>query len=425
MSDYYAVPTMVLLAVVTAVFYTLWRRVRSTTYLLWTLAWILMLIHLAFESVYPRGGIVADVLSDCTLQMSALLFVGSLAPESFGRRRKTLYVVAYSIPLLAYTISTHFVTVTPLSKLWMTSLFVIAGTIACLWSWNSRGLPRWVMPFALVALSPFVIRMLLRGEFFAPLDLALFYSLILTALLFAFHYRRFTPGCVLTVLGLVAWANVFTAFILMGQTERAAEQLTRVSDITKILTALGMLILLLEEEVRISTRAKQRESRIRGELERYTGLHFASAPGAPAQSLYDRACSTVTSASLFREAVLILRGSRQEWTAVAASANGCIATPPAAIASLLSRLEDAPPQSFGPARYSTHPAHRLHLYRRPRRSRSQHSPRPPRLLLVHRPPHPDRRPSGMALARPGPHPQALFRRPAAAGGALLPPQHRA
>jgi signal transduction histidine kinase len=345
MNDYYAVPTMVLLAVVTAVFYTLWRRVRTTTSLLWTLAWVLMLVRLGFESVYPRGGIAAELVSDCALQLAALLFVSSLAPESFGRRRKVLYVVAYAVPLLAYTISTHFATSSLAGKIWMVSLFVVSATIAYLWSWNSRGLPRWVMPSALIALSPFVLRMLLHGNYDSPLDLALFYSLILTALLFAFHYRRFTPGCILTVLGFVAWANIFSAFILMGETERAAQLLTRISDLTKILTALGMLILLLEEEVRISSRAKQRESRIRSELERYTGLYFASAPGASAQALYDRACSTVTAASLFREAVLILRGPRQEWSAVAASANGCISTPPAAIASLLSLLEDAPSSS--------------------------------------------------------------------------------
>jgi signal transduction histidine kinase len=347
MNDYYAVPTMVLLAVVTAVFYTLWRRVRTTTSLLWTLAWVLMLVRLAFESAYPRGGVIAELCSDCALQLSGLLFVSSLAPESFGRRRKVLYVVAYAIPLLIYTVSTHFVMPSPVGKVWMTLLFLTAATIAWLWSWNSHGLPRWVMPTALVALSPLVIRMLLRGNFDSPLNLALFYSLILTALLFAFHYRRFTPGCILTVIGFLAWANIFTAFILMGETERAAENLTRISDLIKIVTALGMLILLLEEEVRINTRAKERESRIRGELERYTGLYVASAPGAPAQTLYDRACSTVTAASLFREAILILRGSRQEWAAVASSVNGCIATPPAAVASLLSRLEDVTAQSFG------------------------------------------------------------------------------
>lgn len=347
MNDYYAVPTMVLLAVVTAVFYTLWRRVRTSTSLLWTLAWVLMLIRLAFESTYPRGGVIAEVLSDCSLQLAALLFVSSQVAMRPERGRKLFYVIAYGIPLLTYTVSTTFVSPSHAGKVWMIGVFIVSATTAFLWSWNSRGLPRWIMPFALIPLCPFVIRMILHGDYDSPLDLALFYSLTVTALLFAFHYRRFTPGCVLTVLGFLAWANIFSVFIMMGETEKAAVLLTRISDLTKILTALGMLILLLEEEIRIGTRAKQRESRIRTEIERYTELYFDSAPGAPAQGLYDRACATVTSASLFREAVLILRGPRQEWVAVAASANGCIATPPAAIASLLSHLEDGPSKIQG------------------------------------------------------------------------------
>ena len=99
---------------------------------------------------------------------------------------------------------------------------------------------------------------------------------LMTALLLVFVFRRASPGVVLSVVGFTAWSlSALQIFASVGLNPVLNLNLIHIIVMGKVVAALGMILLTLEDELAINKAAEERERRARRELEAYTNLILA------------------------------------------------------------------------------------------------------------------------------------------------------
>ena len=90
-------------------------------------------------------------------------------------------------------------------------------------------------------------------------------------------FRRFSPGVVLSVMGFGAWSLSVAADSSRSLAFNPLLDLKLIHVIVmgKVVAAVGMILLALEDELDLNKAAQERERRARRELEAYTNLILA------------------------------------------------------------------------------------------------------------------------------------------------------
>jgi signal transduction histidine kinase len=83
--------------------------------------------------------------------------------------------------------------------------------------------------------------------------------------------------------------------------------LVRTINLTKVITAVGMIVLVLEDEIASNRAAQERDRRARQEMEKYTEVYLEDIPFEEESGQYDGLCATIASVSRFRQAVIFVR----------------------------------------------------------------------------------------------------------------------
>jgi His Kinase A (phospho-acceptor) domain len=326
MFDDYQIPAIALIGALMLAFVYLHLRFRSLRTFLWIAALccaelqaiiIWLLGHLVFAA-NSSVRIGMDVVGETALMLSSALFLASLSPLSFriGKIR-ILYVVPYTIPLLAYSImyygypadfSVHHAWVYCFLAGW-------AVLVAFAWSLQNGAIPIWLAVIVVAFAAMIALPSFLHGNVYFPLVLIESGNMLMTALLVVYTYPRLSPGVLLAAIGFVVWAlppffliqpianTTFTGPHIIGIV------FSRVFILGKVIVATGLILLVLEDEVETNLAAGLRERRVRLELEAY------ARQGLTAQSLdeFDREsaslCQMIVDHSLFAGAALLVRGS--------------------------------------------------------------------------------------------------------------------
>jgi signal transduction histidine kinase len=347
MPDYYHAPAVILTALLLPAFGHLYLRFRDARTLLWFLGFLFSL--LAMLCFYTLGwwGVANQsypwltAAGQTSIQISSALFLASLSPLRFrvGPLR-VLYVFPYTLPLVVCSILFFgvFQGIAPTGPLFLVfpSLGVISLCVSLLWGAKNHDVPRWLA----VSTCALLGSLALWGCFTlgVPWALSLIQcaNLLVTALFVVFVFRRFSPGMALTVLGLVAWAlsalQVFPAFPHHPDLEL---NLIRLAVMGKVVAALGMIVLTLEDELAINESAQEREHRARRELEAYTRLILARRHVEDFDNQGDSICEMVVAHSRFAQAALLLHSSGRYRLTGAAGLNAATAK---ALAGLAARI---------------------------------------------------------------------------------------
>jgi len=321
--DLYGAPTLILLFVLVAVFGTLWMQRRTLPplrmqagggmtarrrQLLWLVGWMFVAIQLEME-VFGRGqaGIWLGV-SRCSAQLAALMFLGSLAPQYLSKKPRVHYVVAFGTPLMLFT---TIVTLDPAPGSTTRAILLICAlatiAVGVRWSLDKNLLPIWLSLVMMALFSGAGLWMIFQQQYPGVLALVESGILLMTALLFVSAFRRVTPGVVFTVGGLVAWSLP----VLLGELVGASEVpivLVRALNLMKVIAAVGMIVLVLEDEIASNKSAQLRDRRARLEMERYTEVFLEAMPIEEDTRQYDQICEAIAAASRFRQAAIIVRG---------------------------------------------------------------------------------------------------------------------
>jgi two-component system NtrC family sensor kinase len=328
MFDDYQIPAIALIAALMLAFAYLYMRFRSLRTRLWILALAFAEIQAVLLSVAPHYAALAHLGSsanmwismagESALMLSSTCFLASLSPLSFrlGSLR-ILYAVPYAIPLLLYTILYYGVSQNPSAPLsWLYGLLALwAAAAAFVWSLQKGVVPIW-LAIAIVVFSGLVILpFFIHGNAYLPFLVVQSGNMIMTALLVVYTYRRFTPGVVLSTAGFVAWA--LPPFFLIPTSASAvmsASLAVHVVILGKVILAMGLILLVLEDELLKNQLARQRERRVRLELEAYARQALTARNLEEFDRDSAQLCTMIVEHSRFASAAMLVRSSNGSYT---------------------------------------------------------------------------------------------------------------
>ncbi|HEX4758868.1 MAG TPA: histidine kinase dimerization/phospho-acceptor domain-containing protein [Terracidiphilus sp.] len=318
MPDYYHAPALVLTTLLLPAFGYIYFRYRDTRSLLWFMGFLFALASMVL--VYIEGPWLGAVrihpwmvaAGQIAIQISSALFLASLSPLYFRLGRfEILYVIPYSIPpvicsILAFGV---FRGATPTGP--MVFVIPVLGAIslfvAFLWCSVKSAMPIWLGLSYCTVLGSLVLRVcFVPGPAWA-LILVQCANLLMTALLLVFVIRRLSPGVVLSALGFCAWSlSALQVLPALSLPSVLGVGLIRIIVMGKVVAALGLILVALEDELDINEVARERERRARRELEAYTGPILARRRVEDFDRLGNEICAMVVEHSRFAQAALLL-----------------------------------------------------------------------------------------------------------------------
>jgi two-component system, NtrC family, sensor kinase len=363
--DLYRAPTLILLFVLVAVFGALWLQRRSLPplrmrageaptarrrQLLWLVGWMFAAIQLEMEVFGREQSGVWLAVSRVCMEMAAIMFLGSMAPQHFSRRFRIPYVVALAAPLMLFTVAVSVdATPGPRGRAFLLICIFVTLLIGARWCLEKPLLPVWLGLFLVGAIGGIAVWLTLRHDYASVLSLAQSGILLITALLFAFGFRRLTAGVVFTVGGLAGWSLPVLIASMMGDTG-APVMLMRALNLMKVIAAVGMIVLVLEDEIASNKAAQLRDRRARLEMEKYTEIFLEAISLEDDTNQYDQMCEVIVEASRFSRCAIAVRGPEGRFhMAGSAGVDGALA---AALDAMARRTSDDKVAELGQKLYT-------------------------------------------------------------------------
>lgn len=323
MLDAYQIPVLLLIAALLPVLAYVNRHARSMRTRLWILALACVDLQAVLLAYAPRLLVLAgrdrqmmtafaiSAGAECALLASAVLLLTSLSPLRFAiGGRRILFGWLYVLPQLIYVVLYYGVSQHPTGPLlWVDWLLAAwAAGVALTWSLQKGVIPIWLAT-ALVAFASFLsVPFYMHGDVFWPLVVLLTGNLAMTALLVIYTYRRFSPGTVFTVVGLLGWG--VPPLLLIRPTAWTALSPFAAEHgeaLAKLILALGLAALVLEDELEKNRQATERSMRNRTELEGYARHLF----NARSLEEFDRdssaVCAVIAAESCFTRVAMVVR----------------------------------------------------------------------------------------------------------------------
>jgi signal transduction histidine kinase len=347
MPDYYQVPALVLTVLLLPAFGYLYLRFRDTRTLLWFLGFLFatlrMLEHYNLVSWYLSGGHhpwLAAVGQTSAL-ISSTLFLASLSPLRFRIGRfNVLYVIPFTIPFVVYSILLNdvFRGIQPTGPLFLVfpALGAVSLVAGCFWGVAKGSMPVWVGVPVSIVLGSLGLWICIASGGAWPLIFVECAIHFMTAFLIVFVFRRISAGVFLSVLGFLAWSlPILEIFPSIGSNPINDGNLVRVIVLSKVVAAMGMILLALEDQLAINQAAQQRERRARREVEAYTNLILSRRRVEDFDRQGEEICQTVVENSRFAKVALLLESQDRYRLAGSAGFDAAIAT---ALGSLAARI---------------------------------------------------------------------------------------
>ena len=247
-------PDLAAVALLAGAFASVARRGNTAVYKVWLTGWLVIVLHFAAFLFLTAPGIwgkVAESVGLIALTWAGILFMWASVP--FRRRRSSRWIFAallltntLYIPLVSGCLRAGWALV-PVSILFGALPLVIA--LATVRKLNHP--LRWTLVALYAGLSIFLLIFQRQpGSSDAlGLDAVLFTVYFGCAIHFWYAYRRVTTGAFITISGFLAWASVFVIAPLMAAHWPAIQVESEVWNLPKYVVAVGMILLLLEDQI--------------------------------------------------------------------------------------------------------------------------------------------------------------------------------
>jgi signal transduction histidine kinase len=321
-AELYQVPTLALLTALVAVFGALWLEGLTQAPLVgqsrdgpparrrqmfWLAGWICAVIRLATQVAgwtSPGWGLA---ISEATMELAPLMFLASLAPQYFVLKPRVQYVVAFGLPVMAYSAMIGLDPQPgPVARTAILGCMLLAIGVAVRWSLHRQFLPVWLSVLVVGLVGGAAMWLALRGNYWQVGALIHSGVMLMTALMFLSAFRRPTAGLVFTVGGMTLWSLPALVEPLLRM-HGLPPELERPLNLVKVITAVGMIVLVLEGEIASNQASQHRDRRTRLELERYSALYLAETPFDENGGHYNQACETIAEMSRFAQAAIFVQ----------------------------------------------------------------------------------------------------------------------
>jgi signal transduction histidine kinase len=318
MADSYHLPALVLTVLLLPAFGQLYLRFKDTRTLLWFLGFLFAVVRMLqyydlgwwnFSDTTAHPWIAAA--GETSILISSAFFLASLAPVGFriGKVR-ILYAIPFTVPLIVYAVLLYCVygghQPQGLPSLIFPMLGGCALLAACFWGYSQSRVPTIVRLTLCIVLGGTGLWICIRIGGVYSLQFAECAVHATTALLVFYVFRRFSPGTFLAGLGFFAWSANVVESLPFGHHEPIGIALVRIVVMGKVVAAVGMILLTLEDELAVKQLAHTREEHARKEMEAYTRLTLARRRVEDFDRQSTLICQTIASNSRFSQAALIL-----------------------------------------------------------------------------------------------------------------------
>ncbi|MDR3774504.1 MAG: GGDEF domain-containing protein, partial [Terracidiphilus sp.] len=249
-----ALPDLAAVGLLTAAFASVARRNQTHVSKIWLTGWLMIALHFAaslFSDAPGSWGVVAEIVGTIALIWAGVLFMWASVPyrievSSQWMLGSLLSANALYIGLIIARPANDW-TLIPASVL------LGAAPLAVALAWMRKTHPplRWVLVALYGALAIFLLLFQMRPDIgtLVALNAVLFTAYLGCCIHFFFGYRRATAGAFVTIAGFFAWANVFTVGPFMVSYWPSIHIESEVWNLPKFVVALGMILLLLEDQI--------------------------------------------------------------------------------------------------------------------------------------------------------------------------------
>ena len=253
--DLSKIPDVAAVALLTLAFFSVARHGRTSFSGVWLIGWLMIVLHFAAFMFLPAPGNFGIAAADSRFCSAGVgghpLHVGS---RSLSQPRSSSHWMLVAI-LTTNTLYILVASIAPAGHWLLAPAAVLLGALPLLISLlNVRKFNhplRWGLVLLYVSLSVFLLMVQNRPG--NGLDLALnavFFTVYLGCCIhFWYAYRRATAGAFITVLGFLAWANVFTVAPFLSTFFPGFHLESEVWNLPKYVVAVGMILILLEDQI--------------------------------------------------------------------------------------------------------------------------------------------------------------------------------
>lgn len=254
MVDWSNIPDIAAVALLSLAFFSVARRRPTSFSVVWLVGWVMIVLHFAsfmFLDAPGAFGITAEVLGTSSLAWAGILFMWASVP--FRRETSSHWMLAALF--VATTLYIAVLSFAPAGHWILTFAALLVGMLPLAASLLDIRKLRHPQRLAIVVLYILLCNFLLwvqdlpgKGPGLA-LNAVLFTVYLGCCIHFWLAYRRTTAGAFITVLGFLAWANVFTISPILFTFFPKVHLQDEVWNLPKYVVAVGMILILLEDQI--------------------------------------------------------------------------------------------------------------------------------------------------------------------------------
>ena len=250
--DFNALPALVALVILVAVFAAISRHHTRERVRLWLAGWILVLLRAAVQFAnlpQPGGFHLRAAIGLSALELASTVFVVSVASQANSARRQLLLAAVLGLPTLIYTNAMVAELTRPAFYYAITAAGAV-GVFLVVLAWY-RGLTVYVLTVgaAVLFVTALVLWSITAGRPEYGMHIILAGMNFAAAALFWYRLRRNSAGVLATVFGFLCWGASYPFAIWLQNVGGVGRMDAEVWDIPKYLVAIGMIVTLLEEQI--------------------------------------------------------------------------------------------------------------------------------------------------------------------------------
>ena len=252
--DWSKLPDLAAVTLLAIAFAAVARRSQASVSTLWLTGWMMIALHFAafiFAPLPGRFGAFAGFLGVAALAWAGVLFMWASVP--YRKKRSSLLMLAALLGTNSLYIAVILADPTPFWALTVAAVLfgVLPAGIAFFYIKGDSHPLRWTLVGLYLALSIFLLAVQRRPDNGLSLALngVLFTVYFGCSLHFLYAYRQRTAGAFVTIAGFIGWAAVFAIAPFLGTVLPNLHLENEVWNLPKYVVAVGMILLLLEEQI--------------------------------------------------------------------------------------------------------------------------------------------------------------------------------
>lgn len=244
-----------IITILVSLFAWIYLRDRQKRTGLWMLGWLAILVHFAapaFAAYFPSRGPFTAWIMVCTLIIAGTFFLLSVSEVFVQQHRRISFVLCVSAAAVLYLTILILHVRTP--WIYVALLFISTGygmvQAIRFYGWKSPYL------YLLLLLAPYGVwaaQRAIHGTFLHGINFYLLGFFYVTGLVYFRHFRRFTPGVLLTSAAFMAWGCVFPLSAILSAHATGPGPGSFFWDLPKFFVAFGMILTLFESQTDVAS----------------------------------------------------------------------------------------------------------------------------------------------------------------------------